>query len=81
VNDVRDRLAQCFVAVFPDLSAEQAASASNETLATWDSLATVTLVNLIEEEFRLQIDPEDFGEIQSFAKAEALVQKALQQAT
>jgi acyl carrier protein len=75
---VRERLTGCFVAVFPSLSAEQAATASNETLDTWDSLATVTLVNVIEEEFHLQIDPEDFPEILSFAGAEALVQKALQ---
>ncbi|MFI4941991.1 MAG: acyl carrier protein [Burkholderiales bacterium] len=81
MSDVRERLTGCFVAVFPSLSAEQAATASNETLDTWDSLATVTLVNVIEEEFHLQIDPEDFSEILSFAGAEALVQKALQQAT
>jgi acyl carrier protein len=77
VSDVRERLASCFVAVFPTLKPEEVSTASDQTLPNWDSLATVTLVNVIEEEFGLQIDPEEFASVLSFDSAEALVQKAV----
>jgi acyl carrier protein len=80
LNDLPERLATCFVAVFPSLKPDQVTTASPQTVANWDSLATVTLVNVIEEEFHIQIDPEDFSSVLSFAGAEALVQKTARQA-
>jgi acyl carrier protein len=76
MDDVRARLSKCFLVVFPKLKPEEVPSASNQTLASWDSLATVTLVNVIEEEFGVQIDPDDFGKLLSFTDAEALVKGA-----
>jgi acyl carrier protein len=35
-------------------------------VATWDSLATVTLVSVLEEEFGVAIAPEDYENMISF---------------
>ena len=50
------RLQKCFAMVFPDLSEEQALQASAAGLTQWDSLATLNLLALIEEEFGVSID-------------------------
>jgi acyl carrier protein len=77
VNEVSDRLTRCFQAVFPAMTPAEVEAATTESVSTWDSLATVTLVNVIEEEFQLQIDPEQYNEVVSFATAEALVRRSL----
>ena len=65
--NLEERLASCFAVAFPDLGAEEIRRASNTSVATWDSLATVTLVSLIEEEFKVSLPPEDFEYLVSFA--------------
>jgi acyl carrier protein len=35
-------------------------------VAAWDSIATVTLVSLIEEEFGIGVEPEAFDRLVSF---------------
>lgn len=64
--DLEERLAGCFAVVFPELGAEEIKRASNSSVATWDSLATVTLISLIEEEFKMSLPPEDFEYLVSF---------------
>jgi acyl carrier protein len=64
--DLEDRLASCFAVAFPELTAEEIKRASNASVATWDSLATVTLISLIEEEFKISLPPEDFEYLVSF---------------
>jgi acyl carrier protein len=67
VNDgVETRLIRCFSAIFPDLDDEQISCATIASVAEWDSIATVTLVNIIEEEFKMQVDPEDVEPLTSF---------------
>lgn len=51
MSDVRDRLKRCFSAVFPELRSDELERASPSSVATWDSLATVTLIAVVEEEF------------------------------
>lgn len=53
------RLVKCFTTVFPDLNEEQALQASAAGLTQWDSLATVNLLALIEEEFGVSVDLDD----------------------
>jgi acyl carrier protein len=53
------RLVKCFATVFPDLNEEQTLQASAAGLTQWDSLATLNLMALIEEEFGLSIDLDD----------------------
>ena len=52
------RLIRCFLAVFPGLAREQVLSAHRENIPAWDSLAGVTLLTVVQEEFGLELDPE-----------------------
>ncbi len=73
MDDVRDKLARCFALVFPDLAPHLYSEASAATVAGWDSLAQVTLLTLIGEEFGRDIDFEEFEGATSFeALARAL---------
>ncbi len=62
------RLMKCFAAVFPNLSEESIQLATPTTVPNWDSLASITLINVIEEEFAIEIDPEDIEHLVSFEK-------------
>ena len=66
MNDLRQRLAQCFSLVFPDLKVPQVYSASSSSVAEWDSTAAIILANVIEEEFRVKLDYDVFPELVSF---------------
>jgi acyl carrier protein len=65
--DIEARLAKCFAAAFADLAPEEIARAEASSLPEWDSLASMTLVALIEEEFAVRITPEDIPRLTSFA--------------
>ncbi len=60
-------LVRCFSSVFPALTSEEIRTASSDVPGLWDSLATVTLVAVVEEEFGIQIDQERMPELHSFA--------------
>jgi len=64
--ELQTRLASCFAAVFPTLDESEIQRASHTSVANWDSLATVTLVSVVEEEFGVSIPPEDFEYMISF---------------
>jgi acyl carrier protein len=66
VAELASRLGRCFAAVFPEIPEVELTSARMESVAGWDSIATITLVNVIEEEFGVQIDPEDLPRLVSF---------------
>ncbi len=66
MNHTAERLAQCFVTAFPKLNEAEARRAVYSALPEWDSLGTLTLVGLIEEEFGLQIPPDDLAQFLSF---------------
>jgi acyl carrier protein len=66
MHDVRSRLVECFRAVLPDLPESAIPEASMRSVATWDSLATITLVSVVQEEFGLQVEPEDLGKFVAF---------------
>jgi hypothetical protein len=66
MNDLRQRLAQCFSLVFPDLKVPQVYSASSSSVAEWDSTAAIILANVIEEEFRVKLDYDVLPELVSF---------------
>jgi acyl carrier protein len=44
----------------------------------WDSVATVTLMSVIEEEFEIEIDPENIATLLSFDSALSHVTQVLQ---
>lgn len=66
MNDTRERLIKCFAAVFPELTPEEIVVASPASVGSWDSVAAITLMNVIEEEFGIQIDPEELENLVSF---------------
>lgn len=67
------RLVKIFENVFPDLPADRIPKASQDSVQNWDSVAAITLMNLIEEEFGIQMDFDDLGELTSFQKILAYV--------
>ena len=66
MDDKQERLARCFLAVFPRLSKVDVAQASQTSVSGWDSVATVTLLTTVEEEFGIQVDLEDLDQLTSF---------------
>lgn len=66
MDETRARLVTCFAAVFPDLTPAEIERASPETVAAWDSLANVTLLTVIEEEFGVEIPVDDLETLASF---------------
>ena len=64
--EIDDRLTRCFASVFPSLPVDQLRNASVETVPDWDSLAAVTLVAVIEQEFDIQIDLMELPELTSY---------------
>jgi len=68
MDDVKSRLIKCFEIVFPDMPAEQIPDATQSTVANWDSIAAITLLNVIEDEFGITMDLEMAGELDSFSK-------------
>lgn len=78
MDDTRKRLASCFQVVFPDLTEAETPVASQETVAAWDSVAAITMVSVIEDEFALQMDLDDLADLDSFEKVHAYLQKRRQ---
>jgi acyl carrier protein len=64
--EIDDRLTRCFASVFPALSPEEIRSASVESVPAWDSLAAVTLVAVLEQEFDTQIDLMELPDLTSY---------------
>lgn len=66
MDRTEQKLVECFRAVFPSLTEDHIRDASPDTVEEWDSIAGVTLVTVLEEEFGLSIDPADLPELGSF---------------
>jgi len=64
--DVRSRLAHCFSVVFPDLEESEIPRSSVASVSAWDSLASINLYSLVEEEFGIEISMEDLERLLSF---------------
>ena len=68
MSDVETRLVGCFQTIFPELTGADILNASQEKMEQWDSVAAITLLNVIEEEFSTQIDYERLPDLDTFAK-------------
>ena len=66
MHDLDARLARCFSSVFPGLAPEQVHTASVESVRGWDSLAAVTLLAVVQEEFGVQVGLADVSELVSY---------------
>jgi acyl carrier protein len=73
MDDIRIKLARCFALAFPKLDRSQYATATAQNVSEWDSIAQLTLLTLIGEEFGREMDFEEFEGATSFeALAQAL---------
>lgn len=77
MDDITTRLSNCFQTVFPDLTPETAPQAAQSTLAEWDSVAAITLANVVEEEFGIEVDFDRMGELDSFTAIRVYLASAL----
>jgi acyl carrier protein len=66
MDEKETRLAECFLAVFPELSADDITKASSSSVDSWDSVAVVTLLSVVEEEFGISIEVDDLARFDSF---------------
>ena len=66
MDNLQPRLISIFENVFPTLPVDQIPTASQATVEGWDSIAAITLINLIEEEFEIQMDFDRAAELTSF---------------
>lgn len=75
MNEIQNRLRECFSRVFPALTEDQIRTATPRTISEWDSIASISLVNVVEEEFNIQIDFEHVAELDSFDAIAAFLQE------
>ena len=68
MDHLEERLKRIFVTIFPHLSPNKIETADVETVETWDSVAAITLINLLEEEFGIEIDLDRASELRSFSE-------------
>jgi acyl carrier protein len=66
MHDAQEQLVNCFSTVFPTLSRSEILEADSQSVSGWDSLALVTLLAVIEEEFAIQFPPSDVEQLTSF---------------
>lgn len=68
--EIDERLEKCFALVFPKLRSSQIRTASTEVVDEWDSLASIRLAVVVEEEFGIKIPADDLPELMSFREFE-----------
>lgn len=62
---LESRVADCFCALFPNYSREELLTATRESIPEWDSLAGITLLTILQQEFHLDIDLTDLEHFNS----------------
>jgi acyl carrier protein len=67
-----------FASVFPDIPADNLPSLSLVSHPGWDSLATVTLIAVLEDEYAITIQPSEIEQIVSFELIASLVAEKLE---
>jgi acyl carrier protein len=71
------RLTNCFQTVFPHLPEGEIAAASQTNVAARDSVAAITLVNVIEEEFGIEMDLDQLADLDSFSRIEEYLNREM----
>ena len=66
MNETEARLSECFTRVFPDLRENEVAGASTDTVSAWDSVAHITLLTAVSEDFGIEFEPEDYVNLISY---------------
>jgi acyl carrier protein len=81
MDNTEERLVKVFETVFPDMSEGKVRTASQNTVSTWDSVAAITLMNVMEEEFSIEIDFDRAAELSSFPEILAYVKETVAAST
>jgi len=66
MDDLEARLLRCFAVILPDIPEQELCQARMSSVTAWDSMVTITLINVVEEEFGVQIGLEDVEHLVSF---------------
>ena len=74
MNNLEHRLVRCFSSVFPELNEDQIRNASVDSVADWHSLASVTLISVVQEEFGVQVGLTELPNLVSFSAVQKYVQ-------
>jgi acyl carrier protein len=69
------KLVSCFQVVFPHLPAPGIPAANQDSVDAWDSVTGLTLLNVVEDEFRVTVDLERLPELTSFPAILAYLQE------
>ena len=67
MNEIHEKVTRCFANVFPSLPSGEIPHASTTSLAAWDSLAHVTLLAAIAEEFGQDFSLDDYQALVSYS--------------
>lgn len=78
MDETNNRLTKCFLAVFPDLPAEEIVAATPDSVKNWDSVATLNLLMVVEEEFGVEIDFTEMLDILSYRQIAAYVRTRIE---
>jgi acyl carrier protein len=78
MDEMKSRLTKCFLAVFPELSESEVVTATPLSVNGWDSVATLNLITVIEEEFSVAIDFADLMQNLSYRQIAADLQKRIE---
>ncbi len=74
MDNLEHRLVRCFSSVFPDLNENQIRNASVDSVPGWHSLASVTLISVVQEEFGVYVGLTDLPNLVSFSAVQNYVQ-------
>jgi acyl carrier protein len=75
MDNLQHRLVRCFSSVFPHLREDQIPGASIDSVPEWHSLASITLVSVVQEEFGVQVSLTDLPNLISFSAVQNYVQR------
>ena len=74
MDNLEHRLVRCFSSVFPELNEDQIRNASVDSVPDWHSLASITLISVVQEEFGVQVGLTDLPNLVSFSAVQNYVQ-------
>ena len=80
MDDVREKLKQCFAVTFPDMDSAAFTTADVNNTKGWDSVAQVTLLTVIGQEFDIDVDFEEFEDATSFERLAQRLQQVCDRA-
>jgi acyl carrier protein len=70
MTELDDRLVRCFSTIFPALTEEEIRASDVDILSDTDSLAGVTLVALIDQEFGVEMEVEGLLRLRTFEEVQ-----------